>query len=208
MARRTQQTPPPMKMVQAWDKQANETAQQYAVFTAYLLLGTKRTLEKARAWAQQTGIIGASSVRWVAEWSRRFQWVPRAQAWDTFQVTEARRRLERERLDELTRTQQRHTQLGRTLQETALLRLQAIRANPDQLAEMDPSTLLRFLTEGVRIERQGLGLDVAKVQAELHVDGSVQQEVSGTIDFSAMDEDSLRLLEQLAARMKVSGETT
>jgi hypothetical protein len=80
-----------------WDRQDGEDARWFARFTAYRLLGRRRTLEDA--WRQEaTDGKGKRPPRqWYAvagEWT----WKERAAAWDVHQVTEdAERQAERRR---------------------------------------------------------------------------------------------------------------
>ena len=198
--------PPAPEPATLWSKRSDETAQQYATFLKYLMLGHSRSLERARAVALQEGIIKAASCRWVAEWSRKHSWVARAGAWDAEQARQTRERFEQQDVDDRLSAARRHAAIGRTLQDVALRRLQAIMRSPDELRRLTPSDLRNYLVDGVRVERLGLGLETERqaVHSRVHVDADVQTTISPTdeLDLSTLPEEYLTLLEAMAERIK------
>ncbi len=61
-----------------WIRKRKETAKSYAAFTLYRDLGPNRSLVKVgRAMGAKK-----SYTKWLEEWSRKFEWVARAELWD------------------------------------------------------------------------------------------------------------------------------
>jgi hypothetical protein len=73
-------------MTHPWEQRDDESSKAFAAFVAYLELGPERSIDKA---AQQSGIKTSSTrARWWLEWSRRFDWVARARAFDAHEFAE------------------------------------------------------------------------------------------------------------------------
>ncbi len=79
-------TPPQVETTQLpkpWDRLTKETPKAYQAFTAYLLLGPGRSMDRA---AKELGRPGVTS---VADWGRENGWVERARAFDEEQARTA-----------------------------------------------------------------------------------------------------------------------
>lgn len=65
----------------AWDRiEGVESAKAYAAFVVYRDLGVQRSLQKA--WERYTDGNKKGMPGYFGEWSRKFNWVARAEAWD------------------------------------------------------------------------------------------------------------------------------
>lgn len=71
-------------MDERWAQQAKEPSNAYAAFVAYHALGAERSLTKVRRLIGEGSVAGLSSksLRWIEQWSSRWEWVERARAWD------------------------------------------------------------------------------------------------------------------------------
>jgi hypothetical protein len=80
-----------------WEQQHNETAKQYAAFTAYCALPTaQRSVQAAwRVYAakqkRKKAAISKQASQAFRAWSRVFNWQERAKAFDQWQAIELRR---------------------------------------------------------------------------------------------------------------------
>ena len=67
-------------MKHSWEKQPHETAKSYQVFCRYRDMGSDRSLEKARlSLGKNSGYL-----RHLHEWSSKYKWVSRANAYDDY----------------------------------------------------------------------------------------------------------------------------
>lgn len=121
-----------------WERQERESAKAYEAFTVYLNMGRERTI---RSVAQQ---LHKSSTL-IGRWSRTFGWVERVAAYDA----ELQRAAHEEALKKSRQMTQRHIKAALKLQEKALDALE--KTDP---AEMDPKTILAFIRESTRMERE------------------------------------------------------
>ena len=75
-----------------WEKRSEETAKSFAAFCIYRDLPPfERSLPKVVEQLREDGMT--TTLRWVGEWSRKYDWVKRAEAWDAYldQQTEQQR---------------------------------------------------------------------------------------------------------------------
>lgn len=117
-----------------WERMPRETSRAYDAFREWRDLGPTRRL------ADVGGKLGT-----LRDWSLRYRWVERAQAWDAelYRIEDARRLEALRAMDEL------HGRAAREL----------IRAALRSLAELGPLTphqAARFLDLGTRLERAAL----------------------------------------------------
>ncbi|MFU8803624.1 MAG: hypothetical protein ACNA8W_07440 [Bradymonadaceae bacterium] len=82
----------------SWERLEEETAKSYRAFCIYRNLGPGRSLQKA-----SIEIYGKTTVslRYLEQWSSKFSWVYRAEAWDAHE--EESKRLAREQAREKAR---------------------------------------------------------------------------------------------------------
>jgi hypothetical protein len=138
----------------SWEPQPNETAQNFAAFNAFRSLPPReRTLSKASL--AYYGKNTPTCYRRIKGWSAKFEWVTRALAWDE----EQERQVRQAEVRAVKEMRARHAKQAMLLQQKAVLRLQAMK--PDELS---PRTLLEYLSEAIKIERQARGEPDAVVQ--------------------------------------------
>lgn len=131
-----------------WEKWPHESMKAYRAFCVYRDLGPDRSLRKALEAGRAQGVFKYSSVRQLAQWSRKFHWVSRSQAYDLHLEAEMRRRRERE----IREMNERHAKLARALQAKAVQRLNNI--DPRDLSSSD---ILRYVVEASKLERLAMG---------------------------------------------------
>jgi len=136
--------PPP------WERPPGEGGRWFARFERFRLAGPARSLlalfnadRLARGLPKQRCVPGA----W-AQAAKRWRWQERAQAWDEQQQHLARQA----HADELREMNDRHVREARGIQAKAVERLRALR--PEELKAAD---VLRYFTEGTKLERLALG---------------------------------------------------
>ena len=129
-----------------WEQQSGESSRAYSAFCAYRKLGPRRSLLAAAPAFY--GRTTSSVQRQLDKWSRAFDWVQRANAWDRHLDAEARETQEAARRDMV----QRHLQEALALQSKALERLRALVPQ-----ELGPADLLRYIVEAAKLERLALG---------------------------------------------------
>ena len=124
----------------AWERRPRESSASYERFRVFRDLGPSRSLVRA---AEVLGIAPKN----LRDPSRRWEWSPRAVAWDDHLAMVA----DAERLDAIRQMHRNHSRAGRVATQLALQALQAL--NPDGLSAGDAARLLDL---GTRLERDGL----------------------------------------------------
>lgn len=120
-----------------WERQAKESVQAYEAFSLYLEMGAERSLRKV---AQKLSKSDTLIKRWSSQWS----WQSRSREYDADQ----RRIAYNARKKEIVGMQERQSQLGVLMQNKALKALKSL-----DFSELTPIELLKFLTEGAKLER-------------------------------------------------------
>jgi hypothetical protein len=138
------------ELPEPWERQSGEPSRWYARFDIFRLAGPSRSLlaavnaEREQRGAQKSKSIPQAWAKSAKEW----RWRERAEAWDERQRQQARAAHEKE-IEEMNR---RHLQEAKALQSKAIQRLKAL-----EHAQLSPADLLRFFTEGTKLERTALG---------------------------------------------------
>lgn len=148
-----------MTMSKPWMRVKNETPKAFEAFCAYRDLGPGRSMREA------VGVLGKASgyERVLEEWSRTYDWVKRAAAFDDM-IAE---RTAEASADRAVRAAARHADAGRKLIE------KGIEALGTKSAENITVEGIRGLIgDGVKIERLSLGL----------VTDNTKQEVIGNVN--------------------------
>ena len=128
-------------------RQPGEPARAYLAFCVYRDAGQKRSLlEAARKFYGEAN--GHQSIRRIERWSSEWNWVVRVRAWDD-QLDRDAREGQREEARQMA---VRHTKLAMAVLAKAASRLEAL--DVDALA---PKDLIRFVTEGAKLERLSRG---------------------------------------------------
>lgn len=132
--------------VPPWERQSGESEKAFAAFMKYRDEPTK-TRSIAKCCTDIYG-QGTSRVRVWQRWSVIWRWKVRVSAW----ISEQDRLAREAQIAELKAMNRRHVQIGTALQTKAIERLQHLAADM-----LGPQDLLRFMTEGVRLERVARG---------------------------------------------------
>lgn len=144
-------------MSDRWEKLPNETAKSFRAFAAYRDAGPARSLAKLareRGW----------SVSGLEEWSAKFDWVRRAEAWDSHLDRVAREKAEQAWAD----MKARHARLGASLvgfgqDELDALRRRLKNARGDAKAlRLNAREIAALVEVGARLERLTLAEDAGK----------------------------------------------
>lgn len=154
---------PPLPL--PWERQPNESAKAFRAFVVFRDL--KPDERSALAVGDRLGYktpdrhrrIGRGPTT-IERWSARFGWLDRAAAWDCELDRRFRESQFRERID----MAKRHAAEALALQNVAVQRLREIA--PGQLSA---DQLLRWLVEGIKLERLCRGESTENVQYQQHL---------------------------------------
>ena len=130
-------------MAEIWERQKNESSKAYAAFCVYRDLGPERSLEKVRQ-----NLDKPRTRKWLGDWSVKYNWVERAQAYDDY--IERKKREEKE--NAILEMAERHAKLAMAFQQRVAQRLQQI--DP---AELSPSDIAKWLDIATKLERLSRG---------------------------------------------------
>jgi len=138
-----------------WERQPGEPALWFSRFDRYFRpLGEERTIEEAwRRWKHDNA-RHSKTARPHKSWyriAREWHWWERAEAWDDEQRRLRWAAEERERQEMLRR----HIQMAQSMQSIGLLRLRELQQDP---SDMTPTEAMRYITSGVKLEREARGL--------------------------------------------------
>jgi hypothetical protein len=132
-----------------WDRQLQESAQAYAAFVIYRSDRENRSLARVR---QKVGKSRGLTERWSKEWD----WVARARAFDVFEE----KRLREEEHRALADMRRRHIEEALAVQALGGLGLNKLlakeRRNPDEIT-LTPDQVLKLIEIGTRVERLNRG---------------------------------------------------
>ena len=132
-----------------WEKQPGETPRAFEAFACYRDMGVNRSLRK---------VVQAldKNLTTIAEWSSKYDWVKRVEAWDVEQDRIARREL----IAEQAATRKRQRQQAQAMQEKGMALLESISIGDAKLSE-----IVSLLKAGMEQERIAIG-DVGQVVEE------------------------------------------
>jgi len=154
-----------------WDRQPGEPNAAWEAFRRYRdMPSTQRNIrrlagaiEQEREEAEESGIapIPVGDYAALARWSREYNWVERASAWDA----EVDRVWQEEQFEAVREAARRQWENSKKLQEKGIVALEYISA--EQLAERFPQEVRRYITEGAEMERKLLGMDKKEESAAM-----------------------------------------
>lgn len=122
----------------SWERQPKESVQAFEAFELYLSMGAERSLRKV---AQELGKSNTLISRWSSTWS----WQKRSRDYDNDLL---RQKLEKQRKDN-EKMQQRQIQTAMLLQKKAVEALDKL-----SFEDLAPKDILRFISEGAKLERE------------------------------------------------------
>ena len=132
-----------------WERQEGESAKAFEAFGVYRDLGPDRSIAK-------TGQKLGKNLTTLSEWSSKFEWVKRANAWDDEQDRVARN----EQIKEIRKMRERHAKIAERALEKVTEALETI--DPQEMSHMD---MARFMDVASKLERLSRG-DVGDVIEE------------------------------------------
>ena len=127
-----------------WERQQGETSRAYEAFAAYRDMGPDRSQAKL---SRKLG----KNARTIADWSTRYEWVKRAEAWDAEQDRISRK----EQIDEIKKMRKRHADLASAMLVKAARALQRI--PEDEIKATDVSRMVDTAAKLERISRGDVG---------------------------------------------------
>lgn len=171
-----------------WNKMRGETARAYAAFLSYKALPARdRSLKKAVI--AHYGGFSASKLRQYQTWSALHMWVDRASQWDQYIETQSTVA----KLEQIKQMQGQHLNIAQALVTMAVKRLK----NMSDL-ELTPADMLRFLDDGIRIQRLSLG-EPDSIQA------SIKEETTEIAFTEMSDEQLIQRIVQLRVSKGLQG---
>lgn len=130
-----------------WGRLPGETAKAFNAFTVYRGLPPhERSLR--RAVEHLYGSVISSKLRQFQNWSSKNRWVVRVQAWDDYQDAQSRQA----EIEALKAMRERHAREALLIQQKGLEALKEI-----DTTSLSPALMLRFITEGARLEHDASG---------------------------------------------------
>lgn len=133
-----------------WERQQGESPQAYEAFATYRDMGAERNL---RAVAQALN----KSLTIIGRWSKNWEWVERARAWDN-ELTRKAKEAAAKKVKDMTG---RHINIAMQLQKKALEALEVL-----DVEEMSPKDIKEFIKAATELERAN-----RLAEAELGKDG-------------------------------------
>jgi hypothetical protein len=162
-----------------WDKGGRETDKSFAAFTLYLQLGENRT---AKAAAESAG----RSVSLFARWSRKFNWIERAAAYDAHQDLIRKRALEqaavRSGVDWAIRGHHHREDEWALRAELVLACRTCLAKFRDGSRGATLGDIARALDQASKLGRLASGLDLEKPMEETGPGESVLKEIENVLD--------------------------
>lgn len=131
-------------MSELWERQEGETTKAYAAFCVYRDLGSDRSLSKA---AESLG----KSKPMMEQWSSKYDWVKRAEAWDDEQDRIARKK----NTEEIVRMRKRHAKIAQAALEKVSAALEYI--DPENISNSDIARLMDTASKLERLSRGDVG---------------------------------------------------
>ena len=140
---------------QPWERQPDETARAYEAFCIYRdLPPSERSIKRACQIFHGDAFKASKNAIW-SEWSRKHNWVERANAW----LDEQDRVTREAELDALREMRRRHIQTAQHLVRLGAAQLTKLAKELEEEAgeKLSPAMILKFLKEGALLERLARG---------------------------------------------------
>ena len=171
-----------------WLRQPFDTDQGWALFSEWLLTPAPRSL---RDFAQRTRGVWTFGALEALAWE--YGWRERAAAWDSHVDVLRFRAVETELETSAKSAARRHGRVARELVELAakeIAKLLSASKSSDGFGLLRPADVVRFATEGAKLERLVMGDATERVEQQ---DGT---------DLSRLDAEELRALKHLTDKAK------
>jgi len=151
-------------MSEIWDRLPNESTKAYAAFCVYRDLGPERSLDKAGQKLDKP-----RSRKWLGEWSAKYKWVERAEAYDDY--IEKLKRKERE--EAIAEMAERQARIAIAFQQRVAQRLQEL--DP---SELSPADMARWFDIAAKIERLNRGEPTEIGKQEINLPPVIEVELN------------------------------
>lgn len=171
-----------------WERLPGESAKAFEAFRLY------RDLPPSERSVREVARRLNKNLTTIAQWSSKYRWVERAQAWDD----EVDRRAREAHLRAVKEMRERHARYAVALQMKALDRLKQM--DPD---ELEPLEVLKFIVEAAKLERLARG-EPDTIQEHTGKDGG-PIEHRHSFDLSRLSIEELRSLERILDKASQSG---
>lgn len=129
------------KQIDPWERQEGESTKAFEAFCVYRDMGIQRSLSKVSEKLQKSDTL-------MGRWSRTYDWVERAAAWDS----EQDRIIRQQQLDDIKKMRKRHASLA---EDMLLKAAQALKFIPED--EVKASDISRLVEVGSKLERISRG---------------------------------------------------
>lgn len=143
------------KSEKPWERQQGESTQAFEAFDLYCKMGTERSIRKV---AQELGKSSTLMSRWSSAWS----WQSRSREYDN----ELKRREFAEAQKAQKKMQERQIQTAMLLQKKAVQALDKL-----QVEDLAPKDILRFISEGAKLEAMNRTASTQQTAREAGDDG-------------------------------------
>jgi hypothetical protein len=179
-----------------WEKQTFEGARAFSAFKTYRDMPA-HTRSVKNALIEMYGRAQESRIRTWYGWSSKYRWVWRATEWD-----KEKDRLEQiEHVKAIKEMRSRHVRVGQAL---FSLGVEGVKILQEQIktksTELTPELMLKLISAGVQLERDGLG-------APEEIESLIMEEVESVTDLSSVTTLSLRRLIAERRRLMPAGTT-
>ena len=169
--------PEPEEDRDPWERRSDETLPAWEAFVVYRDLGLRRSQRK-------TCDALAKNRTTVQQWAAKYDWKRRCEAWDA----EIDRKRREEEIEGVRKMRRRHIEAAEQLQDVGIAKVKDLKTKKER-AKMSATEAVRFIREGVNIER------VARGEPE----DVLEARVTG-----ASDAETNRALSKLAKALGVS----
>lgn len=143
-----------------WERQRRETTIAFQAFQTYRDMGVQRSVDRVAAELHKSHAL-------MGRWSKQWNWVDRAAAWDD----ELDRIKRSEIIKKITEMSERHASMSLIMQEKVLRNLKTL--EPE---DIKPGDLPRFIETAVKLERLARGLSESNIAIDGHLDVDVTTE--------------------------------
>lgn len=126
------------KSEKPWERQPKESAQAFEAFDLYCKMGADRSLRKVERQLNKSHAL-------IGRWSSIWNWQERSRDYDN----ELKRQEIEEQRRSVKKMQERQIQTAMLMQKKAVQALDKL-----QIDDLTPKDILRFISEGAKLERQ------------------------------------------------------
>jgi hypothetical protein len=187
-------------LLDEWERQRDEPSKAFNAFVIFREMGDERSVTKVR---DEAGF--AASHRQLLNWAEKHRWIERVDAYERY----LDRRRVKAQADEVERQARRQIEVGQVLQDVGLRYInENLQNEEDRRKNLTTNGSLRFVSRGVELEREGLGLNdkggAGDTNVQINVmDAGTKDTLFGQIRTMAVNIHAVR---QLAIGPKVTNE--